>query len=261
MPVTEISRRDVSRLHSAMSKTPVLANKCLIIAASIWNWASRQGEVDATKNPFVGIERYRELRRERLLSADELGRIGDALAQAETDHPWPVASIRLLALTGMRLNEVLTARWDYLDMERGMLHLPDSKTGRKSVVLNAAALEIIASIRFPNAGTYIIPGLRADKPRTTLQAFWKAILRAARISDVRLHDLRHNFATVGAGAQMGLPVIGKLLGHATPATTARYAHLADNPLRAASETIGAQIDAALNRKPPAEIVNLRKDQK
>lgn len=257
MRVTDITRLDVSRFHTAMREKPVLANKCLIVISAVWGWAGRQGEVDAAKNPATGIDRYREQRRERLLSGDELGRIGDALAEAEAEYPWSVATIRLLALTGCRLNEILTARWDYLDMERGMLHLPDSKTGRKSVVLNAAALEVIAAISASPAREYIIAGLRPDKPRSPPQRFWRQILKDAKVEGVRIHDLRHNFATVGAGAQMGLPVIGKLLGHATPSTTQRYAHLADNPLRAASETIGAQIDAAMNRKKPAEIVELK----
>jgi len=143
------------------------------------------------------------------------------------------------------------------DIECGVIFLPDSKTGRKPVYLSEASLAILASLPRVEGNPFVIPGTKPGQPRSDLKKPWAAVTKAAGLEGLRLHDLRHSFASVGAGASLGLPVIGKLLGHTQPATTARYAHLDADPIRRAVETIGNTISAALNRKPSAEVIAIK----
>ena len=171
-------------------------------------------------------------------------------------EPHATAAIRLLILTGARLREILHAKWEHVDFERGVILLPDSKTGRKTIYLSAAALEILAGLPRLAGNPYVFPGGVEGKPRADLKKPWAAVAKAAGLEGVRVHDLRHSFASFGAGASMGLPIIGKLLGHSQPATTARYAHLDADPMRRAVETIGATIGAALNGSPGGKVTTL-----
>jgi integrase len=133
--------------------------------------------------------------------------------------PHAVAAIRLLILTGARVREILDAKWEHVDIERGVIFLVDSKTGRKPVYLSAAALEVLVGLPRIEGNPYIIPGSKVGQPKVDLKKPWAAVCKAAGLEGVRLHDLRHSFASIGAGASMGLPVIGKLLGHSQAATT------------------------------------------
>jgi integrase len=223
------------------------------------------------KNPARGVERNREVSKERFLTASELYRLGDALRLAETRglqweadmtkptakhapkldkrrtiaDPFAVAAIRLLIFTGARLREVLHAKWRDLDLERAMIHLPDSKTGRKPIYLSAAALAVLNDLPRLADNPYVIPGAKKGSPRADLKNPWASVRAYAGLKDVRIHDLRHSFASIGAGSGMGLPLLGRLLGHKQPATTQRYAHLDADPLRKAVNSIGAAIDAAM----------------
>ncbi len=270
--MNEVRRSDVQRLHSSLSGTPAIANKSLAVISSAWNWAAKREEPGIGPNPATGIDRFKEVRRERFLSAEELARLGDAIREGETNglawatdetkptakhtprnartmlDPYAAAAIRLLILTGARLREVLHARWDWIDFDRGMIHLPDSKTGQKPIYLSAAAQAVLASLARVEGNPHVFPGEVKGEPRTDLKKPWAAITRAAGLEGLRIHDLRHSFASVGAGANLGLPVIGKLLGHSQPATTARYAHLDADPMRRAVETIGNSIAAAMGGK-------------
>jgi len=176
--------------------------------------------------------------------------------------PHAAAAIRLLLFTGCRLGEILRLRWADADLERGLLFLPDSKTGRKTVVLNAPAAAILAEL--PRLGAYVIAGDDAgkegEKPRADLKRPWIAVRKRAKLEDVRIHDLRHTHASFGAAGGLGLPIIGKLLGHKQAATTARYAHLDNDPLRRASESIAGRIAEAMgegSRGQDAQVVQLR----
>jgi integrase len=255
----------------------------LSVVSAVWNWAARRDEVTAAANPAKGIERYAEHGRERYLTTAELARLGDALREGEAiglpfsvdetkatakhapkpDHrrvkldPFAVAAIRLLLLTGARLREILDARWSQVDFERGVVILPDSKTGKKPIYLSAAAQAVLAGLPRIQGNPYIIIGAKDGAPRADLKGPWERVRRAADLKDVRIHDLRHSFASFGAGASLGLPIIGKLLGHSQAATTHRYAHLDADPLKRAVETIGATIDAAMNRSAADNVKPLR----
>ena len=170
--------------------------------------------------------------------------------------PFAVAAIRLLCLTGARLREILDARWDQVDLERGILFLSDSKTGRKPLYLSPAAQSVLASIARIADNPHIIAGALAGAPRADLNKPWRAATKAASLEGVRIHDLRHSFASFGAGASLGLPIIGKLLGHSQPATTARYAHLDADPIRRAVDTIGATISSAMAGDKSSNVVEL-----
>jgi integrase len=281
--VVDVQREDLSKLHGAMSETPRAANHALSVISAAWNWAARQGEVASANNPAKGIERYAEQGRERYLTTSELARLGDALREGETiglpysvdesnpkaKHapklesrrvmldPFGVAAIRLLILTGARLREILDAQWSQVDPERGVIFLPDSKTGKKTIYLSAAAQEVLAGLPHIEGTSHVIVGTKNGAGRVDLKGPWRRVCRAAGLEGLRIHDLRHSFASFGAGASLGLPIIGKLLGHSQAATTQRYAHLDADPMHRAVETIGATISAALKGKRSAEIVQLK----
>jgi integrase len=279
----DLTRSDVARLHAKLAGRPFTANRCVALISSIWNWAARREEVPFVNNPAKGIERNPERGRERYLTTEELTRLGDTLRKAETvGLPWTidaskpkakhapkpdkrrrkldsyaVAAIRLLILTGARLREILNAKWERVDFERGIIHLPDSKTGAKPIYLSAAAQAILSGLARLEGNPHVIPGERDGAPRADLKKPWAAITKAAGLEGLRIHDLRHSFASFGAGASLGLPIIGKLLGHAQAATTHRYAHLDADPMRRAVETIGGTISAAMESK-PANVVSLKR---
>ena len=265
MKAVAVSFPDVQRAHDKMSKKArYSANRAIALLSAALVWGAKRGLVPMGHNPASKIERNKEEARQRYLTAGEMAALGDALREAETvgiphrasdsKHapkeknrtvygPHVTAAIRLLMLTGCRLREILHLRWSEYDSARGLLHLPDSKTGKKIIVLSSAAQAVLDAI--PRAGEYVVAGRSVgtanEAPRADLKKPWMAISRRAGIEGVHLHDLRHTFASVGAGDGMSLPIIGKLLGHADAATTARYAHIDVNPVRAAADSIASKI--------------------
>jgi len=273
--VNLLQRGDVAKMHSAIATKPVgggkfVANRALAILSAAYGWASRNGFVADGFNPAAGIERFQEEGRERYLTAEEMARLGEALREAETiglpyevDETGPkskhapkpanrrtvfsphvVGAVRLLMLTGCRLREILHLRWSEFDAERGALFLPDSKRGKKMVVLSGPAQEVLAAL--PRVGIYVIAGNSPDKPRADLKKPWAAISKRAELEGLRIHDLRHSFASVGAAANFSLLTIGGLIGHASVATTQRYAHLQTAPVRAAADVIAGRIAEAIS---------------
>lgn len=200
-------------------------------------------------NPTRGVKRYADVKKERFLSSEELSRLGDVLTKSETtENFFAVAAIRFLLLSGCRKGEPLSLKWAEIDFEFGCLQLADSKTGQKIVPLGIAALKILSGIPRMINNDYVFPGQNKGKPLVGLPKIWNRIKARANLNDVRLHDLRHSFATTGASTGLSLPVIGKLLGHSDPKTTARYAHIADSPAKIAANQISATIEAQLSRK-------------
>ncbi len=246
-----------------------MANNAVTVLSSLYGWAEREGLSPEGHNPARRIEKFRESRRERFLTNEEFARLGTALREAESvgipyevDETRPtakhaakpenrrvivapdaVAAIRLLIFTGCRLREVLNLRWKEVDFQRGLLLLPDSKTGRKTILLGAPAVAVLKSL--PRAGEYVFTGVDDTKPRSDLKRPWLMIKRRAGLVGLRIHDLRHSYASVAVGAGLGLPIVGKLLGHTQASTTQRYAHLGDDPIRRASAVISDKIATAM----------------
>jgi integrase len=257
-PCGEVTRQDVARLHHELARTPYQANRTLALLSKFFGWAERHGLRPDGSNPCRHVEKYREGRRERFLSQAELARLGDALREAERNQscsPWVIAAIRLLAFTGARRSEILTLRWEHVSEEHQCLMLPDSKTGRKAIRLNAPVLALLQAVPRLEGNPYVICGEKAGKHLVNLEKPWRRIRKAAKLENVRLHDLRHSFASVAASGGQSLVVIGKMLGHSQPATTARYAHLADDPVKAASDAVGRHIAAAMEGS-TSELVEL-----
>lgn len=271
MKAKDVIGAHVAKLHFDMRETPSMANKTLAVISSMYSFAFKRRLVSKGENPAEDVEKYEETGVERLLSSVELERLGTAMRLAEiegipweidptkrTKHlrkenrvtiidPYAAAALRLLIFTGARLREILHLEWKHVDLERGLLLLPDSKTGKKTIVLNTPAMEVLANLS--RIGRYVIAGESAgtedEKPRSDLKRPWQAVRRHAGLEDVRLHDLRHNFASWGVGDGMGLPIIGKLLGHKQVSTTQRYAHLEADPVRRAADAIGSRIAEAM----------------
>ncbi len=244
MKIRHVTHKDVARLHHNLRDSKAMANKMLAFLSKMFNWAEKHGYRDFNTNPCYHIEKFKEEKRERFLTADEIERLWAVLAQAERENMtsiYHIGALRVIILTGARLREILHMKWEYLDMDRGVLRLPKSKTGAKNVYLNKTAVEIIKSMPKQLENPYVFCGLVKGRPINEMQKAWQRIRKLANIEDVRIHDLRHTFASVAVMNGMSLPVLGALLGHSQPRTTARYAHLASDPLVEAAEMVGNKL--------------------
>lgn len=243
-----LTRAQVTRFHSAMADKPAAANFALSVIGKFITWAEDTGRRPAGNNPCRGIKKFRTRKMERNLSNDELIRLGEALAAAEasgTESPYAIAALRLLLLTRARRNEILELKWTFIDYQRAALRLPDSKTGEKIIKLGAPALQILTTLGRVQGNPYVIVGQKEGQHLVNIQSPWERVREAAGIPDVRLHDLRHSFASFAVASGASLPMIGKLLGHTQPQTTARYAHLADDPVTQLNNAISGAIGAAI----------------
>jgi integrase len=258
--IRDVHFRDIASLHYKHRNMPITANRVIAVLSSMFSWCERHGLRDRDTNPASGVEKFKEKARERFLSSRELGRLGIALARAErkqTETPWVLAAIRLLIFTGMRRNEVLTLRWQDVNTEMAMLSLPDSKTGARPIYLSAPALAVLASVPRMAKNPFVIAGSKPGQHLINLRKPWTRICKVARLRGVRLHDVRHSYASIGVSGGASLPIVGKLLGHTKGATTERYSHLLADPVRAANEAIGNQIAAMLQGK-QGQVVPLKK---
>ena len=242
--VADVTRGDVAALHHQMRDTPYAANRTLGILSAMFTTAELWGLRPQGSNPCRYVKRFREKARERFLSDEEYRRLGAALREAEnsgTVSDSAIAAIRLLMLTGCRLSEIMTLRWENVAPESEELRLPDSKTGARVVHLGAPAVAVLRGIAREEGNPWVITGRRPGTRLASLHFPWGRIRKRAGLDDVRLHDLRHSFASGGLLVGEGLPMIGKLLGHSQVQTTARYAHLADDPVKAAANRISGRI--------------------
>lgn len=244
----DITRADIARFHHGMHDKPGAANRCLMLLSKIFNLAELWGLRPDNTNPCRHIEKFAEKKIKRFLSRAEYARLGAVLAETNIKQPSVTAAILLLIYTGCRRDEILTLRWEHVDFDHKSLNLPDSKTGQKSVHLNEAALDVLRAIQPVEGNPWVIVGNIKGRHLVNIEKPWRAIRERAGLADVRLHDLRHSFASVGAATGIGLPILGALMGHKEATTTQRYAHLAADPLRAANELIGQEITRVM-RKP------------
>lgn len=264
-----VTTADIASLHYSLRSVRYQANRMLAVVGAMYVFAQRRSMVPQHYNPARGIEKYREIARERHLSDVELSRLGEALRIGETTglpwklkdgakakhrarpdrqvsriDPYAVAAIRLLIFTGARLREILRLRWTDVDIANAVIRLPDSKTGAKTIALNEPALDVIASLT--RVSPFVIASPGSMKPRSDLNGPWRAVRTHARLDGVRIHDLRHTHASKAVEIGLSLPVIGKLLGHKHAVTTQRYAHMQTKPLQDASNVVGLSILKAMN---------------
>jgi integrase len=259
--VESINRVDVHRLHFSMRNSPGAANRCLALVSKMMNLAERWGIRPDGTNPCRHVEKNPEKKRKRFLSTEELASLGNACRAGEESGKIPLtflALVRLLIFTGARLSEIQKARWDWIDLKAGVLHLPDSKTGAKSIFLPAPALSVLTHIPRVDGNPYVITGI-GNRYLVNVWKQWALLRNMAALNDVRLHDLRHSFASVGAAGGTSLNIIGGLLGHRQAQTTARYAHLSADPLKVAADRIASTIAASMEPSGKiAEVVSLKR---
>lgn len=253
LEVAAITRTEVETAHAGWKTTPRSANHALAVLSTMMNWAEEHGYRPQDSNPCRKIAHYPQNNRERFLQPEELTRLGTALDQAasqELASPFAIAALRLLILTGARLSEILTLQWSFVDFERGCLFLPDSKTGKKTIVLNDGAVDVLRRMPRLENNPFVIVGHIHGTRMVNLQKPWRRIRAIAGLDDVRIHDLRHTFASVAVASGGSLPIIGRQLGHSQPQTTQRYAHLADDPVRHLTQITGNAIMNAMERRKP-----------
>jgi integrase len=245
MKVAEVAWGDIDALHRGITKAgrATQANRVVTMVAKMFALAIRWKM--RADNPAKGIERNQEQKRKRYPSADELRRLTAALDQHADQQAADI--FRVCLLTGCRSGEAMAARWADLDLTAGIWTKPGSTTKQKTdhvVPLSAPARQLLAELRHKTNGPWVFPADSKPGHRVTVQKTWLALCAAARIAGLRIHDLRHGFASQLVSSGASLPLIGSLLGHSNPQTTARYAHLFDDPQRAAVERVGAVISNA-----------------
>lgn len=277
--VAEVATADIRRLHRTLHKTPYLANRLAAMLGAFFTFAEKEGARPTNDNPAHGIEFFAEKPRERFLTKEEFKRLGAALTKAETEglpaapehkrrpgdeaklkhrpksadapipaNPFALAAIRLLALTGCRENEVLSLRWDAVDLERGYLRLADSKTGRSVRPIGESAGALLDALPRVEGNPFVFPGLKENEHLKETKRLWYAVRHAAKLDGLRIHDLRHSFASVPATSGESLLVLRSLLGHKRVSTTERYAHLSDDPVRRAANRASGDIAAWMGKE-------------
>lgn len=245
--VKDLARAEVAKFHADMKAKPYQANRCLAVISNMMAKAEEWGIREDGRAVCRSITKFKEAARERYLTAKEAKGLADALDKAKGSgtNPHAIAIIRLLAVTGARRNEIEALQWSEVDQERGVLRLADSKTGAKVIPLAPAAQVILSELPKVKGSKWVFPAVSGDGHFQGLGKIWREVRTSAGLDGVRLHDLRHTFASFGAAGGLSLPLIGALLGHKQAATTQRYAHLADDPVKRAADQAGSAVAAAM----------------
>jgi integrase len=242
---TEADEKTGRRGRAIVKGGPAAATRATVVLSAMLQWASGRGL--RADNPGKGIHLNRANKRERFLSGAELARLGEALATAEQQglNRNSLAIIRLLVLTGARRNEIAALKWEHVDFERGALRLPDSKTGAKIVPLGAPAIAVLARLSRREGSPWVFPAATGEGHHVGIPRVWRRLKVIAELTNLRLHDLRHGFASVAVADGSSLYLLGKVLGHKQATTTARYAHLQLDPVRAVANRTSRQLESAL----------------
>ena len=246
--ISELTKSDIASFHAKLAHIPAAANYALAVTSKLCSWCEDIGHRPDHSNPCRGVKKFRSLKQERFLSLDELRKLGDVLDRVEADGSaglFAILALRLLVLTGARLSEILTLQWAHVDITRSLVFLPDSKTGKKPLRLSAPSIALLEAAPRVAGNPYVIVGHIGMSHLVNIHKPWYRIRAMAGLDGVRIHDLRHTFASLAAASGASLPMIGKLLGHTQPQTTARYAHLAEDPIHQLNNQIGNVIADAL----------------
>ena len=248
--VADLARREIAAFHQSLSSTPFQANRVLgtlsVMLAQAEIWGMRPEGI----NPCLRVKRFKERKRERFLSSAEMGRLAKALEEEAATALMAATAFRLLIITGCRLGEIQKLKWRCVDFEREEIRLDDSKTGQRTVYLSPQGIELLKAVPRVPGNPYVIVGDEPGAHLTDLQRPWRRVRKRAGLNDVRIHDLRHTFAANAAASGLSLPMIGKLLGHTQAQTTARYAHLAADPVRRANADVARLIAEAMKSGRP-----------
>ena len=246
--VAEVEHKDILSFHTGLYHMPTVANRAVDILVKMYNLADAWGWRPAGSNPCRGVPRFKVAKHERFLTREELYRLGQVLRAAPAERlasTHAAAAIRLLVLTGCRRNEILGLRWDDLNFDTGEMRLPDSKTGARMVPLTSAAADVLNGLARTPDNPWVFPGKKKGTRLVNINDSWDRVRTRAGLDGVRLHDLRHSFASRALALGESLPMIGDLLGHRMVSTTARYAHLARDSVRDSSAKIAADIGARI----------------
>lgn len=248
--IVDVERKDVAELDHKFRHKPYQANRTLGVLSKMFNLSEIWGLRPDGSNPCRHVPKYKEVKRERYLSQNELQRLGQVLSEAEQDGsetPYIIAAFRLLILTGCRLGEIQTLQWGFIT-DNGM-ELPDTKTGARRIPLPNAARAVLSTLPRIAGNPYVIAGKVDGKYATDLQHPWRRIRKRAGLTGVRIHDLRHTYASNAVSSGMPIQMVGRLLGHTQLQTTMRYAHLADDPVKQAAEENAARLEALVSPAP------------
>ena len=254
MAVASVGRAEVAALHYGMRETPRAANRALMVLSKMFKLSEAWGMAPPGGNPCRFVLRYKEGRRERFLTEEEYRRVGRALCELEAEGPVQAraaAALRLIMLTGCRSGEVLTLKWSDVDRKAGEFRLRDAKTGARMVPLTPTAAQVLAGIRRVRRSPWVFPAGKPDRHLSQLTTYWHRVRERAEVEDVRIHDLRHSFASRALALGLALPMIGRLLGHTDIGSTARYAHLSREAEKVAAARVGGSIEDDFVRADPA----------
>jgi integrase len=248
LPIAEVARADVVAFHHALRGTPYQANRAASMLSKLFNLAEDWGLRQAGSNPARRIKKFREEEKKRFLSDAEQERLGGVLAEVLEDGSetiYTVSALLLLIYTGCRLSEILTLRWDYVTPHH--LELPDSKTGRRRIPLPREAHDVLMELPRRPDNPYVILGNTEDGPLVNLQKPWRRIRHMAGLDDVRIHDLRHTYASVAMKGGIDPFTLKEIMGHKNLQTTLRYAHLEDEAVQRAAGSVASRLAHAIRK--------------
>ena len=249
LKIRDVTHSHIQKIHFGLRETPYQANRTLAMLSKFFFWCEQNGYRDRGTNPASGIDKFKELKKTRFMDEKTLGKIGSALEGLESQgriDPFAAGAIRVLLLTGARLNEVLSLQWKDLDLDKGLAYLEDSKTGWKVLHLGAPAVTVLSSLQRVNE--WVFPSRKKEGHLINLRKTWVVVCEHAGVGNWRIHDLRHAFASLAASSGHSLPMIGAVLGHTQAATTHRYSHLGANPVHEVANSTAELMKNALRGK-------------
>ena len=245
LPLPAVERRHVMALHESLCDTPAIANAAVKTLSHMYVLARDWEMAPEDCDPCRSIPMNPRRSRERFLTDAEFTRLGRALDEVSGNgsriSAGAVTTIRLLMLTGCRKSEIMTLHWDHVDLDRAEMRIVDGKTGDRTVHLSPSAVEVFSALPCEPGNPWVVPGAKPGTHMTDIDAAWRSIRARAGLHDVRIHDIRHSFASRALALGEGLPIIGRLLGHSQAETTARYAHLARDAVRKSAERVALSI--------------------